>query len=225
MTYVLRRQGVASAVALVTCLAMAAPASAHHAMGGLTPSTFTEGFISGLAHPVIGMDHLAFMIGVGVASAFLARGFVPVGAFVLATLAGCAVHLQGIGLPAAEIVIATSVLIVGAAIMSGRGLSFGVATLVFAAAGLFHGHAYGEAIFGAEQTPLAAYLIGFAAIQFVVASGAMLVTRAALSERVASAVPARLAGAMIAGIGLTFLVQNVESIVIPTPAPTEAART
>jgi urease accessory protein len=198
------------------------PAFAHHMTGGRLPASFQEGLLSGLGHPVIGVDHLAFMIGVGIASAFLSRGLVPIAAFVLATIAGCALHLQSLTLPAAEIVVAASVVIVGAAIMSGRGLSAAIATLVFAAAGLFHGYAYGESIFGAEQTPLAAYLLGFAAIQFVVAFSAMLVTRAMVSERVASAVPARLAGAVIAGIGLTFLAQNVESVVIPAPAPIAA---
>ena len=34
-------------------------------------------------------------------------------------------------------------------------------------AGIFHGYAYAESIFGAEPTPLYAYLAGFAIIQFV----------------------------------------------------------
>lgn len=214
-----------SALALFALLiASPAPAFAHHLMGGKMPASFQEGLLSGLGHPVIGLDHFAFIIGVGIASAFLSRGFVPIAAFILATIAGCALHLQSVTVPAAEIVIAVSVMIVGAAIMSGRGLSAAVATLIFAVAGLFHGYAYGESIFGAEQTPLTAYLIGFAAIQFVVASAAMLITRALLSERAASAMPARLAGALIAGVGLTFLAQNVEKLVIPEPVHTEAPR-
>ncbi len=224
MSFSTLRRGGFWAAAAFACIAAADRAFAHHPLGGETPSTLMQGLISGFAHPVIGFDHLAFIVGVGVASAFLTRGLAPIAAFVLATIAGCALHLQGVTLPAAEIVVSASVLIVGAAIMSGRGLSMPVATLVFAAAGLFHGYAYGESIFGAEQTPLTAYLIGFAAIQFAVACAAMLVMGALLSERVASAMPARLAGAVIAGIGLTFLVQNVESIVIPAPAPTEAPR-
>src|ERR1700721_4016896 len=47
------------------CLLVAAPASAHHAMGG-PPSTAIEGFLSGLGHPVIGADHLALLLAVGV---------------------------------------------------------------------------------------------------------------------------------------------------------------
>ena len=36
-------------------------AMAHHAMGGRMPANFFEGFISGLAHPIIGLDHFAFI--------------------------------------------------------------------------------------------------------------------------------------------------------------------
>jgi urease accessory protein len=105
--------------------------------------------------------------------------------------------------------------------MSGRALSLGLVAVLFALAGLFHGHAYGEAIFGAEQTPLMAYLAGFCAIQLAIAAVFMIAGRAMAMGAAAMATPARLAGAVIAGVGLTFLVQNVESVVIPAPAPTE----
>ena len=55
-------------------LVVASPASAHHAMGGKMPSTFFEGFLSGLAHPVIGVDHLAFIVSVGLFAAINPQG-------------------------------------------------------------------------------------------------------------------------------------------------------
>jgi len=42
-----------------------APAYAHHLMGGRTPATFAEGMLSGLGHPVIGLDHFAAVVAVG----------------------------------------------------------------------------------------------------------------------------------------------------------------
>lgn len=200
------------------------PAFAHHMEGGQLPGSFMAGMLSGIGHPIIGLDHFAFIAGVGIASAFLPRGVTAIIAFVAATIAGCALHLRGMTLPGAEIVVSGSVLLVGAAIMSGRAMPTMLAAFVFALAGLFHGYAYGEAIFGAEQTPAAAYLIGFAAIQTAIAAAAMRITKGLASVRMASATPARLAGAVIAGIGLTFLVQNVESAVIPAPAPIAAPR-
>jgi hypothetical protein len=53
---------------------LATPASAHHAMGGATPSNLWEGLLSGLAHPVIGLDHLAFVIAAGLIAAVHRRG-------------------------------------------------------------------------------------------------------------------------------------------------------
>ena len=41
------------------------PAHAHHPMGGATPANFSQGFLSGLAHPIIGLDHLVFVIAIG----------------------------------------------------------------------------------------------------------------------------------------------------------------
>jgi urease accessory protein len=214
------RQFVRALASPLVLAASIAPAFAHHMEGGEMPSTFSAGLLSGVGHPIIGLDHFAFIAGVGIASAFLPRGIIAIVAFVAATIAGCALHLQGVTLPGVEIVISASVLFVGVAIMTGRAMPTILAASIFALAGLFHGYAYGEAIFGAEQTPVAAYLIGFAAVQTAIAAVAMLVTGSLAS--MASAVPARLAGAVIAGIGLTFLVQNIESIVIPAPAPTVA---
>ena len=199
-------------------LAMSAfPALAHHMTGGKLPDTFATGLLSGLGHPVIGLDHFAFIAGVGIVSAFLPRGLVGIVAFVLATIAGCVLHLMSVTIPAPEFLVAASVLVVGVAIMMGRPLSIPVATAIFALAGLLHGYAYGESIFGAEQTPLAAYLIGFAVIQTAIAALFMLATRRLASMRLANAVPARLAGAIIAGVGLAFMVQNIESVIIPVP--------
>jgi urease accessory protein len=195
------------------CITAASPALAHHAMGGQTPFTFAQGLISGFAHPVIGFDHLAFIIGVGAASAFLGARFVTPLVFVGATLLGCALKLQGVMLPLAEIVISGSVVLVGTAILSGAALPSALYIALFGLAGLFHGWAYGESIAGAEPTPLIAYLIGFAAIQAVIAIGAMMATRAIWKS--AEATLLRIAGGAIAGIGLAFLAENIETLLLP----------
>ncbi|PKO63289.1 MAG: urease accessory protein UreJ, partial [Betaproteobacteria bacterium HGW-Betaproteobacteria-17] len=50
------------AFAATTGLLLVASTSAlaHHPMGGMTPQTLSQGLLSGLGHPVIGLDHLAF---------------------------------------------------------------------------------------------------------------------------------------------------------------------
>ena len=54
------------ALSTVLTFAASAPAHAHHMLGGRTPVTFMQGLLSGLGHPVIGIDHLAFVVAMGV---------------------------------------------------------------------------------------------------------------------------------------------------------------
>jgi urease accessory protein len=172
-----------------------------------------EGLISGLLHPVIGVDHFAFVLGVGFATAFLGARLAPILFFVAATLLGCTLQLEGVVLPAAEFVVAASVLLIGAILMSGTVVPAPVIITVFGVAGLFHGWAYGESIVGAEQTPVLAYLAGFAVVQLAAATCAMLVTRRIWhAER---ALRLRLTGGVIAGFGAAFLFENIERVLLP----------
>ncbi len=84
----------------------------------------------------------------------------------------------------------------------------GLAVALFAAVGLVHGYALGESIYGAESTPLYAYLIGLAVIQCAVALVAMTIARKLASATVEPAA-LRLIGAGIAGIGLAVLMQQI----------------
>ena len=199
-----------AAVAAVALLSQ--PALAHHVMDGAMPQTFMDGLLSGLGHPIIGVDHLAFIIAVGFAAVFAGQRLLSPLAFIAATLAGCALQLGGIGLPLAEIVIAGSIVLLGGMVLSGRSISLTVYLAVFAVAGLFHGWAYGGSIIGAENTPLAAYLIGFAVIQYAIAQAAAWLTVAVWKASDPSAIKPRLAGAVAAGVGAAFLVENIEGL-------------
>ena len=192
------------ATGAIFALAAAGPALAHHPMGGETPATLAQGLLSGIGHPVLGLDHLAFVIAVGIAAVLAGRRFALPLAFIVATVAGTLVHLAAFDLPAPEWVIAASVAVVGLMIASGRTFSTALYALVFAAAGLFHGFAYGEAVFGAETTPVLAYLAGFAATQYAIAvvAGTAIVGGVGAAMR---AVPARVAGGMVAGAGLLLV--------------------
>ena len=127
-------------------------------------------------------------------------------------MAGVAVHLQGVTVPAAELLVALSVLILGAILLRSPQLPMPAALGLFVLVGLTHGYALGESIYGAERTPLYAYLLGLAIIQSAVALAAMSVARILLQRgRDYSAL--RLIGAGIVGIGLTVLMQQI----IPAP--------
>jgi urease accessory protein len=196
--------------AFVIAVLTSAPAFAHHVMGGRMPATFGEGILSGLGHPVIGIDHFAAVVAVGCLAAAHRAGAALAMAFVVAMMGGVAVHLQAISVPADEILVAISVIALGAILLQRRDLPIGGALSLFVLVGLIHGYALGESIFGAERTPLAAYLIGLAIIQSGVALGAMTLARGFMRTDV---VRLRLVGAGIAGIGLAVLLQQL----IPAP--------
>ncbi len=193
---------------------LAQPALAHHVMGGGLPETWWQGLLSGLGHPVIGLDHFACICGIAVAAAFTTHRLLAPLAYVAATLAGCLLFLNGIVLPQEELAVAASVLLVGVLVLSGRTLPTPLALALFALAGLFHGAAFAPSILGAETQPLVAYLIGFAAIQFGIALAVMALLRGLLRATSSLSVEARLIGALVAGIGFTYLFERVEGLLL-----------
>jgi len=199
-------------IALAAPLLAAAPALAHHPMGGATPETAWHGLLSGIGHPIIGVDHFAFIVLVGLAAAFAGARFITPLAFIAATVAGCLLKVAGIALPLAEFVIAGSVVLTGIMVLSGRNFGATAYGVIFAIAGLFHGWAYGAAIIGAEPTPLAAYLTGFGVTQYAIALAVSWLTLSVWKASDSRAVQPRLAGAVAAGIGAAFLIEGIEGV-------------
>ncbi|SFI91892.1 HupE/UreJ family protein [Jannaschia pohangensis] len=195
-------------------LSAATPALAHHPLGGLPMETFAHGLLSGVGHPVLGFDHLFFVAAMGVAAAFTSQRFTAPLAYVAAMLVGCALMTAGVALPAAEIVIVASLLVVGGLVASGRSLSLMPMLALFAVFGLFHGSAFGASVAGQEGgvggAVFAGYLIGLAAVQYALALAAGFATRGLLRATEASSVNARLVGAMVMGVGLFLGLELVE---------------
>jgi len=184
------------------------PALAHHVMGGHMPLTFADGLLSGLAHPIVGLDHFAAVVAVACLASAHRAGSLLVVSFVAAMTVGVAIHVRGTTLPAAEIIVALSVVLLGAVLLRNRTLHTGAALALFIAVGLTHGYALGESIYGSELSPLVAYFIGLVVIQSAVALSVMFAARAVL-QRQSEILTLRLIGAGIVGIGLTVLMQQV----------------
>ena len=199
----------ALALALSSCTAALLPfaANAHHAMDNATPGNALQGLVSGLAHPLIGLDHFLFVVAIGIACYYFGRTAAALLAFIAGTLAGTVVHLYKATLPYPDVWVALSLMLLGYLFFRGqRFLKSKAAFAFFGLSGLAHGYAYGESIVGAETTPLLAYLIGFAVVQFALAFGgyasARYVQRKKPDFRTSTAVGGVLA---IAGVGAVFL--------------------
>ncbi|MBQ2262352.1 MAG: HupE/UreJ family protein [Loktanella sp.] len=195
----------------------ASPALAHHPLGGLPMETFAHGIMSGIGHPVLGFDHLFFVAAMGIAAHFTSNRLLTPAAYIGAMLVGCGLMYAGIAMPAAEIMIVASLIVLGGIVLSGKALSMTSALLVFAVFGLFHGSAFGEAVAGAEGATggavLLGYLIGLGAVQYLIAIGAGWAAQK-LGATDASAINARLAGAMVAGVGIFLALDIIEGPIV-----------
>jgi urease accessory protein len=190
---------VAVAVAIAVALSAAAPASAHHVMGGEVPATIWQGLLSGLGHPIIGVDHLAFIVGVGLISHLVGLPALLPLVFLAGTVLGCVLHIQGYDLAASELAVALSVAIAAAVLALRVRIPVGLLAPLLVVAGALHGYAYGESIVGAEATPLAAYVVGFSAIQYGLAVGSGVALRMMVGRHlVAEATATRAAAAGVA---------------------------
>ncbi|MBX2858439.1 MAG: HupE/UreJ family protein [Cellvibrionaceae bacterium] len=188
----------------IGAIGLSTTAFAHHPLGGMTPSSVAEGLLSGIGHPVIGLDHLAFIIAAGLLAWKLGKPLQLLAAFVATTVVGSlAVSFAG-SFSFKEPLILLSVALVGLLLIRRQRLGNSVGILFYSLAGLLHGSAYGEAIVGAEMAPIFAYLIGFVAIQCVIALAAAQLLRMASKGNEQRLQYARLTGAVVLGIAATY---------------------
>ena len=169
----IKQNKLIACVVTITAALVHVPVWAHHAMDGAIPTTTLHGLLSGLAHPVLGFDHLLFVLAIGLISgiANLRWPWLPM-LFVLSTILGAVTLFAGFNFMFAEACVAASILAAGALLLRNGTTSLTALILFGIGAGLFHGYVYAEAIVGAEASPLVAYLMGFAIIQMLLSSAA-----------------------------------------------------
>ncbi len=187
------------ASAAVLGLALTAPAFAHTGVGA-----HGHGFAAGFLHPLMGLDHLLAMLGVGVWAAQLgkrATWLVPA-AFVAVMIAGAGLALSGIAMPMVEFGIAGSVLAIGALIAFGTRLPLGLAMGLVGLFALFHGHAHGTELQGFAHP--AAYGAGFVAATALLHVAGVAIAVAV--RRHAARLPFRIVGAAMAVAGGGLLI-------------------
>lgn len=103
------------------------------------------GFLTGLRHPISGLDHVLAMISVGLWGAQLGTPAVwvlPV-AFPMVMALGGMMGLMGIPLPGTEYGIAASMILLGAVVLFELKPPLWVAGSLVAFFAIFHGHAHG----------------------------------------------------------------------------------
>lgn len=162
---------------------VAAPALAHHPTGGQMPDSALAGVLSGLAHPVIDVEHLVFLLAAavvwGLSRLSPSRLAGVIALFVVASLSGALAHRAGWLVPWMGVGLAASLFGVAWRLLAVRSESPSLTGHAIWAAfcGAIHGYAYGEAVLGAEATPVLAYLLGLSVIQIVLMGTAAVAAR------------------------------------------------
>jgi urease accessory protein len=181
----------------VPLAALASSAVAHVDTGQ------AAGFLTGLAHPISGLDHVLAMVAVGLWGAQLgapAIWLLPV-TFPIVMALGGLLGLLGVSLPGVELGIAASAILLGAAVMTERRLPLFVAAALVGFFAVFHGHAHGSELPPGQDGLL--YSLGF-----VVATGclhAIGIAIGAIHRWPAGRVALRIAGGGVGLAGLFFL--------------------
>ncbi len=126
------------------------------------PGHEASSFSSGLAHPLLGLDHLIAMVAVGLWSVQLGGRtlWLLPGAFVAAMTAGGMLGMSGTPLPFVEQGILASIFVLGLLIAMAARLGLGASIALVSLIAVFHGHAHGaEAPVNASGLT---YALGFA---------------------------------------------------------------
>jgi urease accessory protein len=187
----------AEVVLALLLLLAAVPVSAHEQSGQ------AAGFLTGLKHPVSGLDHVLAMISVGLWGAQLgapAVWLLPV-IFPLVMAFGGFLGLLGIPLPGTEVGIALSAVLLGLVVALEARPPVWVAATLVGFFGIFHGYAHGTELPAGENALL--YSVGF-----VMATGCLhgIGIGLGVAHRwTAGRVALRVAGATVALAGVFFL--------------------
>jgi len=161
------------------------------------------GFLSGMSHPVSGLDHVVAMIAVGLWGAQLgmpAIWILPV-VFPMLMAIGGMLGLLGAPVPGVEVGIALSAVALGALVLGRVRLPLAAAMILVGFFAIFHGHAHGTELQPGENATL--YSVGF-----VIATGLLHLVGIALGlltrwPRGETAV--RAGGGLVTLAGLAFL--------------------
>jgi urease accessory protein len=181
-------------------------------------STVWEGFIWGIADPVINLDSFAGILALGLFSARFARGSWLNITFVIAAICGQLINLTPVILPAPAIVIATCTIALGVMLLTPiptRWLTMPWAivaiAILSATAGIFQGYAGATYIIGAETFTIITYIIGVALTQTAIIMSARAIGVNFAIHEVTQLLPKiiRFAGFVFCAIGIIFLGYSV----------------
>lgn len=197
-------RGIAAAAAL---LGAASPAFAHHPFGMPEGADISplQGVVSGIGHPLLGPDHLLFLIALALV------GFSQPRRWVLPLLAvglGGSLFTQFVPLPdvletGAEALVSLTLVLEGLVILGRLPVQLLLPSIAL------HGYLLGAAVVGAEPAPLLAYGLGL-----FIGQGALLLVVTSISKQLQASIG--LSGRqLVAGIWIGLGAAFTWSLLVP----------
>ncbi|MBK1989369.1 HupE/UreJ family protein [Sphaerospermopsis aphanizomenoides BCCUSP55] len=198
----LRLMGAIAALILISLLTSSGGEPIQH-----TISNSWEGFIWGIADPVIGLDRLAGILALGLLSTKLIRGTWISIFFVFSSLLGQILHLFQLNLQGAEIIVALCTIIFGVLLIIPTQISWLGCAFLSVTAGLSQGYTDSQAIMGTQILTLVPYLIGVTLTQIAIVMSARKIGSIITQNVINQILPKTLrwVGLTFCAIGIVFL--------------------
>lgn len=170
-------------------------------------SSTWEGFIWGIADPVISLDRFAGIVALGLFSARFTRGNWLNITFVIAAVCGQLINLSPVILPAPAIAIAICTIVLGVMLVTQIPIHWLAIALLSATAGIFQGYSDATSIIGAETLTMIIFVISVAFTQTVIIMSARKIGVNFGINEINQILPKiiRFAGLAFCAIGIVFL--------------------
>ena len=200
-----KQQGLLGAIAILVVISLLTSAGGSPIEHNV--SSTWEGFIWGIADPVISLDRFAGIVALGLFSARFTRGNWLNITFVIAAICGQLINLSPVILPAPAIAIAICTIALGVMLVTPIPLHWLAIALLSATAGIFQGYSDATSIIGAETLTMIIFVISVAFTQTVIIMSARKIGVNFGINEINQILPKiiRFAGLVFCAIGIVFL--------------------
>ena len=195
----LLRAGLVSLPAALA-LSLFSPAHAHHpfGMGDSSALTPLQGLMSGIGHPLLGPDHLLFLLAIAFIGLQRPRSWVLplLGAGLGGSVLSQFIPLSDVVAPWAEALVSLSLVVEGLMALTVASTAWLLPLVAL------HGFLLGSTIVGAEPTPLLTYFLGL-----LIGQAALLLVTTSWSKALLGRLGSqgqRLGAGIWIGIGMAF---------------------
>lgn len=201
-----RHVGAIASLVLISLLSSASGFSSNH-----TISNAWEGFLWGMADPVIALNCLVGVVAIGLLSAVTIRGSLIIVSFVLAAVLGTVLHLFQLNLPSTEIAIAISSVGFGMILTMQNRPHWLIIAFLGAIAGLFQGYDHATSIVGTGTSLQMTYIFGAVLTQCTVTLSARQIGDTVCHQDINEILPRlmRFVGCAFLAMGIVFLGNSI----------------